>query len=115
MLPPRGAPRLSADDIQQLQPGTWIEERLNANTVQCERTEALAFGRPREVVEILRCAVTKRGRWYANLSISFAGGLAALTLVEGDVRFRVRREPVDLFDLVRFGRAAESSHAVADF
>lgn len=114
MLPPRGAAKLSREEIIQLGVGTWIEERLNANTVQCRRVEEVAFGRPREIIEILYRGWTRKFRWYANVVVWFAGERAHITLVEGDVRFRIRTEPVDIFDLARFGRAAESSHEVAD-
>lgn len=113
-LPPWGAARLSAADIVGLHVGTWIEERLDEDTTQAKRINEVAFGRPRRITEIFHRGWSRRGTWYANVFVDFNGERAAITLVEGAVRFRVRQAKVDIFDLVKFGRAAESSHEVAD-
>ncbi len=114
MLPVRGAQRLSEADILAVRPGAWIEERLNANTVSCKRTEEVAFGRPRKVVALLHRGWTRKGRWYANVLVAFGDGQASISLVEGDVRFRVREQPVDEFDLARYIKGAELSTEIAD-
>lgn len=112
-LPIRGTAGLSSSDIRGVKCGTWIAERLNANTYQGERTEAIAFGRPRRVIKILFCGETRKRHAYVNCIVAFGEQRAAITLVQGQSRFKIATKPA-LFDLAKFSKNAEHSSEVSD-
>jgi hypothetical protein len=109
----RGEHGISADDVKRVKVGTWIAERLQAATYQGPRTEEIAFGRPRKVIAVMFRGTTRRKHVYVNCLVAFGPEKAAITLVQGQSRFRIAAKP-DVFTLAKFSKSAEHSIEIAD-